>query len=83
MADAPQQPDPPLIDLEQLRQGIDLLREATAFLRTLRFKNSPDGRQLLGMLNDSQIRIAESRAMFGVLPPKKARPKPPRGGLDA
>lgn len=69
-------------DTAKVRAGIDLVREATTFLRTLKFAGSPDGKELLGKLNDAHIEFAESRVMFSEIPLGKARAKPMRGGTS-
>lgn len=60
-----------MIDLEAAKEGMDLVREATVFLRTLGFKKTPDGKVLLGKLNDAQIKFNES----GLLNRPRARRK--------
>lgn len=49
---------------EAAQEGIDLVREATVFLRTQHgYKRTPAGRELLSMLNDAQVKFNESGLM--------------------
>ena len=67
-------------DVAKVRAGIDLVREATVMLRTTRFKGSPDGRMILGLLNDAHIAFAESQVLTGALPLGKLKATR-KGGL--